>query len=327
MSTSAVDLTLVAPYQLRLQAEPSPLDGTWETDRYYQAGKILACAPGFPDGTLRGDVVIDLPDERGAVRIVVELLDGTPHHGRLGDWDAVEEIGAQFLGGSRMHAFAHGDGAAAVAGFRRVESAFAGVAGWHMVRVSVRRISVDNCEVGIQVWPTDGPHQLRQLRTAIADSDGVDLGIGRILEDFVGAASSASLLVRSDFSDDAAWRQLAAAALRPVEGEIDEVDFQADLMCIDTPVYGGLTVQQLVDRFGDGPPSYLFIADRESMTDPEHPILAVHVGSSRNQEGRNKMLRVVPEAMWMIENNLALGNMDFDDFVQAADGRGRFRGL
>jgi hypothetical protein len=35
---------------------------------------------------------------------------------------------------------------------------------------------------------------------------------------------------------------------------------------------------------------------------------------------------VIPTELWSVENNLALGNMDFKDFAQSVDADGVFRG-
>jgi hypothetical protein len=58
------------------------------------------------------------------------------------------------------------------------------------------------------------------------------------------------------------------------------------------------------------------------MTDPEHPVLVVDLYS---EPGRS--FRVVPSEMWGVENNLSLANMDFEEFADAVDRDGVFRGF
>ena len=53
--------------------------------------------------------------------------------------------------------------------------------------------------------------------------------------------SDSTLLLRTDFSDDAAWAALCEAVQVP-----SEEGFQAHLDCISDPVYDELTVEQLV---------------------------------------------------------------------------------
>ena len=44
-----------------------------------------------------------------------------------------------------------------------------------------------------------------------------------------------------------------------------------------------------------------------------------------DQPGRT--FRVIPSEMWSVENNLSLANMDFDEFADAVDAAGIFRGF
>ncbi|MBM4542106.1 hypothetical protein GS463_24295 [Rhodococcus hoagii] len=151
------------------------------------------------------------------------------------------------------------------------------------------------------------------------------LGTGRRLADYLGGDGGASLLIRTDFSDDAKWREAAAAAMAPGEGE--NSDFSADLTCIDNPENNGLSIPDLIERIGDHPPYYVFIADHTTITDPEHPILAVDTGPEDFGSTRGQTVRVIPSQMWSIENNLSISNMDFDEFVESAGPDGVYRGF
>ncbi|MFD3702011.1 DUF6924 domain-containing protein [Nocardia sp. NPDC058658] len=149
------------------------------------------------------------------------------------------------------------------------------------------------------------------------------LGTGRQLDDFLG--SNVSLLIRTDFGDDAAWRDTAAAAMAPGEGE--DSDFAANLTCVDNPDNDGLSITALLDRIGDALPYFVFIADTEAITNPEHPILVVGTGPEETRHRRGRTFRVIPTQMWGVENNLSLSNMDFDSFAYATDPNGVFRGF
>ncbi|MFC8381763.1 DUF6924 domain-containing protein [Nocardia sp. NPDC057272] len=151
------------------------------------------------------------------------------------------------------------------------------------------------------------------------------LGIGRQLDEFLGGNGDVSLLIRTDFSDDAAWRATAAAAMAPGEGK--DSDFVACLTCIDNPDNDGLSITALLDRIGDAPPYYVFIADTETITNPEHPILAVDTGPENTGHERGRTFRVMPAQMWSVENNLSISNMDFEDFASASDPNGVYRGF
>lgn len=130
--------------------------------------------------------------------------------------------------------------------------------------------------------------------------------------------SDNSLMLRTDFSDDAAWAALCAAVQEP-----SDEGFQARLDCISDPGYEGLTVDQLValaKKGGDH--SFVFVADRLALTDPEQPVLVVDL---YDQPGRT--FRVIPREMWGVENNLSIANMDYFEFADSADADGVFRGF
>jgi len=129
--------------------------------------------------------------------------------------------------------------------------------------------------------------------------------------------SDKSLLLRTDFSDDAAWTSLCEAAQAPSED-----GFQARLDCINDPTFGGLTVQQLVGLASRVVHGLVFLADRIALADPEHPILFVDL---RDEPCRT--FRVIPGAMWSVENNLSLANLDYEDFADSLDSDGVFRGF
>ena len=130
--------------------------------------------------------------------------------------------------------------------------------------------------------------------------------------------SDNSLLLRTDFSDDAAWAALCEAVRVP-----SEEGFQAHLDCISDPVYDGLTVEQLVKLVPKGGDrAFAFVADRIALTEPEQPILVVDL---YDEPGRT--FRVIPREMWGVENNLSIANMDYSEFADNADSDGVFRGF
>ncbi|MFT7841842.1 hypothetical protein Q5530_37380 [Saccharothrix sp. BKS2] len=124
-----------------------------------------------------------------------------------------------------------------------------------------------------------------------------------------------TLLVRTDFSDEDTWHALLEIVTDPwVEGS------SANLRVLDDPAYRDAPAEQLT---ADAPEwSMVFIADREALTHPEHPLLVVHT----TDEGRER-LRVVPRELWSVENNISISNMDWEDFADAVDEDGVFRGF
>lgn len=130
-------------------------------------------------------------------------------------------------------------------------------------------------------------------------------------------SSEDSLVLRTDFSDDPAWASICAAIKQPAGGFRAYVDFVSD------PEYDGLTAEQLTGLMpkGSGLP-FAFIVDRVALAHPEHPILVVDL---YDEPGRT--FRVIPSQMSSVENNLSIANMDFEEFAEAADGDGIFRGF
>lgn len=196
-------------------------------------------------------------------------------------------------------------------------------------------IDTGDCErIIASIIPADLPSApADQIREAIdleaaeqADAELTRmLGTGRRLDDYLGGDGGDSLLIRTDFGDDSKWREAAAAAMAPGEGE--NSDFSACLTCIDNPENNGLSIPDLLERIGDHPPYYVFLADHTTITDPEHPILAVDTGPEDFGSTRGQTVRVIPSQMWSIENNLSISNMDFDEFVESADQDGVYRGF
>jgi hypothetical protein len=128
-----------------------------------------------------------------------------------------------------------------------------------------------------------------------------------------------SLVVRTDFSDDAAWEAVRQAIAAP-QADL----FQANVQFVDDRQYDGLTVAGLLDLVpAEGDLMFIFLVDREAIARPDHPVLVVDLF----EDGRGRSLRVAPSAMWSIQNNLVIGNMDWEDFESSVDSDGVFRGF
>jgi hypothetical protein len=129
------------------------------------------------------------------------------------------------------------------------------------------------------------------------------------------------LLLRTEFSDDAAWASLCEAVQQP-----NEDGFKAFVACISDPAYYGLTLEQLIalapkgDQCGEH--TFAFIADPTTFANSERPILVVDL---YDEPGRT--FRVIPREMWGVENNLSIANLDYSEFADNADLDGVFRGF
>ncbi|POX50543.1 hypothetical protein C3489_22035 [Streptomyces sp. Ru71] len=127
----------------------------------------------------------------------------------------------------------------------------------------------------------------------------------------------ATLVLRTDFSDDAAWNALCA--------RLDSADESATR--VSDPRFDGASIEALLDEENaaaeDERICEVFLADATTLTDPELPLLAVDL---HDEPGRT--FRVPVRWYADIAANLSIANMDFADYADAADASsGTFRGF
>ena len=128
-----------------------------------------------------------------------------------------------------------------------------------------------------------------------------------------------SLVIRTDFSDDAAWEQLCRAIQEPQT----QYRFQASVEFISDETCSGLTpeaVASVLPARSHRP--FVFLIDAQAIAQPDHPVLVVDL-----EEGTGRTFRVVPAQAWSVENNLRLANMEFAEFACSVDSDGVFRGI
>ena len=126
-----------------------------------------------------------------------------------------------------------------------------------------------------------------------------------------------ALILRTEFSDESAWKSLCAALQDPDNEFSPSLDFVSD------PAFDGLTVAELPSQLsGDLTRSFAFIIDGTALKHPDHPVLVMDL---HDKPGRT--FRVTPAALGDVANNLAIANMGFDEFVDAVDKDGIFRGF
>jgi len=138
----------------------------------------------------------------------------------------------------------------------------------------------------------------------------------------VTALPSASVLVRTWFGDDSAWESLVLEVQTP-----SDEGFLANVTVVNDPAFEGLSAEALQTRQTGGA-IVSFIADEATLVSAERPILAVWVLPRRDDDRRDpRPFRVVPAALWSVENNINLGNLDWADFTRSVDGDSVFRGF
>jgi hypothetical protein len=127
-----------------------------------------------------------------------------------------------------------------------------------------------------------------------------------------------SLVLRTDFTDNAAWDALKAALIAG--------DPYPNATFVSDAQYAEVSIQALVqadaEADDDDQLTYLFLADATTMADDEHPMLAVDL---YDEPGRT--FRVPPRWYAEVSANLSIANLDFADFADATNGSGVFRGF
>ena len=126
----------------------------------------------------------------------------------------------------------------------------------------------------------------------------------------------ASILVRTDFSNDVLWGvfvEEASAGYGPDQ-------FSASLDARSDARFDGMSPEALALVAGSA--HVVFVADATSMVASEKTLVVV----DRNQQ-RGRSFRVVLPEAWSVENNLRLANMDFSEFAVAVGSDGVFRGF
>jgi hypothetical protein len=129
--------------------------------------------------------------------------------------------------------------------------------------------------------------------------------------------SDEALVLRTDFSDEAAWVEVC----REIEAPSGE--HRAYVYFVSDADFAGLDLETLTLLAQRGPyRSFMFIVDQRTLRDAEHPILVLDLVDEPGQT-----FRVIPREMCSVENNLSIANMDFDEFADSVDADGVFRGF
>ena len=128
-----------------------------------------------------------------------------------------------------------------------------------------------------------------------------------------------AVVLRTDFSDQAAWGRICATIREPV----GVFGFRANVEFIDDAEYAGITRDQLLRLVPKNyEHSFIIIVDQIAILAPDHPLLIVDL-----YEGIGHEFRAVPAQIQGIENNLSIANMDFEEFADSVDTDGVFRGF
>jgi hypothetical protein len=133
-----------------------------------------------------------------------------------------------------------------------------------------------------------------------------------------------ALVVHTDFSDDAAWRVVTDLLNQP---HGDDGEFDSTNQFIDDPAFAAASPDEVLLAAANDPLlSVLFLADAATMRGV-HPLLAVSTLSREDypddedyesalEFGRE--FRLLPAAVAETHANLAIANMDFEEFAASA---------
>jgi hypothetical protein len=128
-----------------------------------------------------------------------------------------------------------------------------------------------------------------------------------------------ALVLRIDFSNEVAWEAICAAIQKPV----GILRFRANVDFLNDVEFADITKAQMLKLIPkDYSHSFIVLVDRTATLLPDHPLLIVDLS-----EGFGREFRALPSQVQGIENNLSISNMDFEEFAEAVDESGVFRGF
>ncbi|WP_146252267.1 DUF6924 domain-containing protein [Streptomyces carminius] len=133
--------------------------------------------------------------------------------------------------------------------------------------------------------------------------------------------SERPLVVRTDFSSEKRWN-LLQQVLEPDERH----SFTSYVEFVDDPAYRDVAPERFLELVSaDGPGAgFLFVADRIALLDDEFPLVVL--GLSRYKE-RGTTFRTCAFEVDAVSGNLSVCHMGFDEFAEAVDPDGVFRGF
>lgn len=135
------------------------------------------------------------------------------------------------------------------------------------------------------------------------------------------------LVIRTDFSDDDSWNAVVGELHRPwgPGGE-----FAAAVQLVDAPAWSGATADEVLAAVVDEDLIVVFLADRGTMKSPARALLALSTVwedvSGLDPVYYQELIelpdarefRALPAAAHGVQVDLALGNVDFAEYVGAA---------
>jgi hypothetical protein len=127
------------------------------------------------------------------------------------------------------------------------------------------------------------------------------------------------LVLRTDFSNQAAWDSICTIIRKPV----GSFRFRANVDFINELEYEDLTKDQLLGLLPKNySHTFIILVDQTAISLHDHPLLIVDLYKRSGRE-----FRAIPARIQSIQNNLCIANMDFEEFAEFVDSDGVFRGF
>lgn len=157
-----------------------------------------------------------------------------------------------------------------------------------------------------------------------------------MLPEIAGRGEFAALVIRTDHSDEAAWRVVTAELRRPWG---DHGEFEADVHLIEDPVWTEASSDAVLAAVSrDERLRVVFLADHVTMRSGHRALLALAVDAEDEDldpayyqelvdSASPRAFRTVPAGVHCAHTNLSLANLDFEDYAEVAiaDPEGVFR--
>lgn len=125
-------------------------------------------------------------------------------------------------------------------------------------------------------------------------------------------------LFRTDFSENVVWSKIYAEFMKPdpISGLPANLNF-----CLDKK-YNLATPESIIEDLKEYDFDYFFIVDSVTINNKAHPVLCIGLGDNLGQKFRS-----LPSEINLIDANLSISNMNFEEFVSSVDSDGVFRGF
>lgn len=131
-----------------------------------------------------------------------------------------------------------------------------------------------------------------------------------------------TLVLRTDFSDEKKWDEICKIIKAPVKID-SNTEFKAYIDIISELEFGGLKQDQVLPLLPkNNNHMIMFVVDSTTVTTPGYPLLCIDLAG-----GKGKYFRVAAAAIQGVENNLSIGNLDFDELAELVDEQGIFHGI